>query len=92
MNIRATHHALMFLALLLWLMTSCMGVHSHFCFDGQEPAVSLHMDLVEGHEVHSEEEVHQDLDVSQSAFIKLLKSLFGIAISRCGGYRVCFIH
>lgn len=72
-NIRATHRAVVFLALLLWLMTGCMGVHSQFCFDGQEPAFSLHVDIPEGHEAHSDEEVHQDLDLSQSAFIKLLK-------------------
>lgn len=72
-NIRATRHAVVFLALLSWLMAGCMGVHSHFCLDGQEPAISFHLDLVEGHEEHPEEEVHQDLDVSQSAFIKLLK-------------------
>lgn len=54
-------------------MTGWMGVHSHFCFDGQEPAVSFHMDFVEGHDMHPEEEVHQDLDVSQSAVVKLIK-------------------
>jgi hypothetical protein len=72
-NIRATHHAFVLLALLSWLMTGWMGVHSHFCFDGQEPAVSFHVDLVEAHEQHLEEEVHQDFDVSHSVFVKLAK-------------------
>ncbi|PUA27833.1 MAG: hypothetical protein B0W54_15005 [Cellvibrio sp. 79] len=73
MKIRIIHRAVAFLALLLWLMTSWMGVHSHFCFDGKEPAVSFHVDIVEGHEVHAEEDEHQDIDISQSALVKLLK-------------------
>lgn len=63
------------LSLLLWLLMSWSGVHGHFCFDGQEPPVSLHVDMLDGHTVHSQSEAHQDVDIeqSQSVLVKTFK-------------------
>lgn len=74
MRIRSGHQTLVLLALLAWLMTSWTGVHGHFCFDGQEPPVSLHVDVI-GHQTHMPSESHQDidLDASQSVLAKHLK-------------------
>ncbi len=51
-----------------------MGAHGHFCFDGEEPPVSIHLDNVgiHGHDASSS---HNDIDVdlSQSVIAKLLK-------------------
>lgn len=75
MRIRSGYKTFVLLTLLLWLMTSWTGVHRHFCFDGQEPPFSLHLDVIGGHEVHTADESHQDIDVevSQSVLAKLLK-------------------
>nr|WP_324257218.1 hypothetical protein [Cellvibrio fontiphilus] len=56
------HYA--FIALALWLLGNWAGAHGHYCFDGQEPPISVHMHL-DGHEVHDHhpEEVHQDADI-----------------------------
>lgn len=62
-----------------------------FCFDGPPP-ISLHLDVIGGHEVHTADESHQDIDVevSQSVLAKLLKFdpslpiLFG-----CDFYTAC---
>ncbi len=74
MRIRSGYQTFVLLALLLWLMTSWTGVHGHFCFDGQEPPVSLHVDVI-GHQTHTPSESHQDidLDASQSVLAKHLK-------------------
>jgi hypothetical protein len=74
-RIRSGCKIFVLLTLLLWLMTSWAGVHGHFCFDGQEPPISLHVDVMGGHEVHTADESHQDIDaeVSQSVLAKLLK-------------------
>lgn len=38
-------------------------IHSHFCLDGKEPAVSLHFENLGGHPDHDEEEqVHNDYE------------------------------
>jgi len=74
-RIRSGYKTFVLLALLLWLMTSWTGVHGHFCFDGQEPPISLHVDVIGGHQVHTAGESHQDVDVevSQLVLAKLLK-------------------
>jgi hypothetical protein len=57
-------HQFAFIALLLWLLGNCIGLHGHFCFDGQEPPVSVHMHM-EGHSPHDHhpDEEHLDADV-----------------------------
>lgn len=70
-------HLFAFLALALWLLGNWMGAHSHFCFDGQEPPVSvhMHMHMLGEHPEHHGDEEHQDADVDllQSVLAKLTK-------------------
>ena len=72
-----------FIALALWLLSNWAGAHGHFCFDGQEPPISVHMHL-DGHEVHDHhpDEVHQDADIElpQSALAKLSKIDLGLVL------------
>lgn len=62
-------------ALILWLLASWSGAHGHLCFDGQEPPLSLHMDMLGDHVEHLAHENHTDADVDpgQLALAKLLK-------------------
>ncbi|PUA27877.1 MAG: hypothetical protein B0W54_15260 [Cellvibrio sp. 79] len=64
-----------FVALVCWLLGSLLGAHGHFCFDGQEPPVSVHMHMLGDHPEHHADEDHQDADVDllQSAIAKLTK-------------------
>ncbi len=62
--LRYRYYAL--ISLLFWLLMSWSGVHGHFCFDGQEPPVSLHVDMLGGHTVHGHGDAHQDIDIEQS--------------------------
>jgi hypothetical protein len=64
-----------FIALVCWLLSSWAGAYGHFCFDGQEPLVSVHMEMVGDHDEHHPEEVHQDAD------IKLLQSVIAKLVS-----------
>jgi hypothetical protein len=63
------------ISLLLWLFVSWSGVHGHFCFDGQEPPISLHFDLLGEHAMHVDGEASQDVDIEQplSILVKTLK-------------------
>lgn len=75
------HYA--FLALAFWLLSNWAGAHGHFCFDGQEPPISVHVHL-DGHEVHDHhpDEVHQDADIelTPSALAKLSKIDLGLVL------------
>lgn len=64
-----------FIAFALWLLGNWLGMHGHFCFDGQEPLVSVHMHLDQGEHDHPADEVHQDtnLELSQLVPAKLSK-------------------
>lgn len=75
MSVSLVHKTFVLLALLLWLMSSWTGVYGHFCFDGQEPPVSIHLDNLNTHDEHDVESAHVDMDVdlSQSVIAKLLK-------------------
>ena len=75
MRINHRYHFLTYLALLLWLIVSWSGAHGHFCFDGQEPPVSVHMDLVGAHIEHDADEQHRDADIdfNQLVTAKLVK-------------------
>ena len=73
-------HQFAFVALALWLLSSWAGAHGHFCFDGQEPPVSVHMGVMGEHLEHHADEDHQDADVdlaqsvlAQSTLAKLSK-------------------
>lgn len=75
------HYA--FVALALWLLSNWAGAHGHYCFDGQEPPISVHMHL-NGHEVHEHhpDEVHQDADIElgKSVLAKLSKIDLGLVL------------
>ncbi|MEY4589980.1 MAG: hypothetical protein RL497_2056 [Pseudomonadota bacterium] len=78
MNTPFTHKTLAFVALVLWLFASWGGVHSHWCFDGQEVPVSVHVDHLSDHDEHSDVP-HQDVDVGLSE-LTLAKKLFGVDV------------
>lgn len=65
-------HLIAFLALMFWLLSNWAGPYGHFCFDGQEPSVSIHMDVMGNHLEHQLDEQHQDadIDLTQSALTK----------------------
>ncbi|MES2824209.1 MAG: hypothetical protein V4732_11455 [Pseudomonadota bacterium] len=50
-------------SLLFWLLASISGVHGHYCFDGQEAPVSVHLDVMTEHPEHHQDERHVDADV-----------------------------
>jgi hypothetical protein len=66
---------LTFAALLFWLTLGWMGAHRHFCFDGQEPLVAIHVDHLGEHHGHSESDGHRDADLplTEPILAKLLK-------------------
>lgn len=69
------------ISLLLWLVVSWSGVHGHLCFDGQEPPISLHVDMLGDHPVHEHEEAHQDVDIEQpQLLIKTFKLDFFLPV------------
>lgn len=49
--------------LLFWVLASISGIHGHYCFDGQEPPVSVHSDVMVEHPEHHDDERHVDADV-----------------------------
>lgn len=69
------HQTFAFVALVIWLIASWSGAHGHLCFDGQEPPMTVHMDMLGDHPEHGSEEQHLDADVdlSQLALAKLVK-------------------
>jgi hypothetical protein len=69
------YQIVVYTALLLWLCLGWSGAHGHFCFDGQESPVSIHMDLVTDHAEHTDDEQHRDADIDLSQWVtaKLLK-------------------
>lgn len=55
--------ALGILAVLVFFMVGMADVRSHFCLDGQEPAFTVHIENLDGHPEHSEEDAdHNDLE------------------------------
>jgi hypothetical protein len=65
------------LTLIVWLCAIWGGLHGHFCFDGQDPAISIHMDLLAGHPEHHHDDqsahVDTDADLVESFLFKLTK-------------------
>ncbi|QEY15951.1 hypothetical protein D0C16_08180 [Cellvibrio sp. KY-GH-1] len=60
------HRLYALIALSFWLMISWSGVHGHFCLDGNEPPVSFHIDVMDGHPVSKAGDADQDIDINQS--------------------------
>ena len=69
------HKTLAFLALIIWLTASLSGAHGHLCFDGQEPPISIHMEMLGEHIEHdsSMQHVGADIDIGEPALAKLIK-------------------
>ena len=70
------HKTLAFVALTIWLIASWSGAHGHLCFDGQEPPISVHMEMMAEHADHhaaDEQHVDADVDLSQPLLAKLTK-------------------
>ena len=63
------HKTLAFVALIVWLIASWSGAHGHLCFDGQEPPVTVHMEMLGDHPEHGSDEQHVDADVELGQFI-----------------------
>lgn len=75
-NRLSSRRRLIFLTLIVWLCAMWSGLHGHFCFDGQEPPVSIHMDLFHGHPDHAhDDDTHVDADAEliQTSFLKFTK-------------------
>jgi hypothetical protein len=61
-----------YVALLFWLFASASGMHGHYCFDGAEPPMSVHFDVLDGHDDHSDNIAgHKDLDTKPSQTIAI---------------------
>jgi hypothetical protein len=69
------HALICWMLLSFWLLASCVSVHAHVCFDGQEPPVSIHLQMVDGHDDHHPQEVHddQDIELQQWVIAKITK-------------------
>lgn len=51
------------LAVFAFLSVNIGDIHSHFCLDGQEPAVTLHFENLNGHPEHAwDEQAHNDYE------------------------------
>lgn len=78
---------LVFIALILWLAAGWTGAHGHFCFDGLEPPISIHLGITGEHLVDHADEQHLDMDfdLSETPLAKLVKIdlslLFVVAFS-----------
>lgn len=69
------HTTFAFAALIIWLFASLSGAHSHWCFDGQEPPLSVHMDMLGDHPEHDSDAQHIDSNINagDAALVKLTK-------------------
>jgi hypothetical protein len=89
LNILHRHKAFVYAILLLWFFASASGIHGHFCFDGKEPPVSVHFDILSGHDEHHFDG-HKDLDskpgqldalkVSSFSFLFLITALLLVIV------------
>lgn len=64
-----------FIALAFWLLANWGGAYGHLCLDGKEPPLSMHMEMMGGHQNHHDDEPHIDADVKllQSVLAKISK-------------------
>jgi len=63
------HALICWILLSFWLFASCVSIHAHVCFDGQEPPVSIHLQMMDGHDDHHPQEVHDDQDVELQQWV-----------------------
>ena len=52
----------LYTALIFLVLAGIGNIHSHLCLDGQEPAVSVHFENLNGHPDHEGDEAHVDVD------------------------------
>ncbi len=62
-------------ALLLLVLAGVGDIHSHLCMDGQEAAVSVHFENLNGHPDHAGDKAHDDIDSELIAQVLPGKSL-----------------
>jgi hypothetical protein len=62
------HKTFVYATLLFWLFASASGMHGHYCFDGAEPPVSVHFDMMDGHDAEHDSlnTTHVDVDNNPS--------------------------
>jgi hypothetical protein len=62
-----------FIAASIWLCASLLGAYGHYCLDGKEPSVSVHMGVDQ--KAHPIDDLHMDMDVelSKVAPLKIVK-------------------
>ncbi len=77
------HKTFAFATLIIWLLAGWSGAHSHMCFDGQEPPVTVHIHAIGDHADHDSSQYHLDADVSldQPAPTHLLKIDFPLLVN-----------
>jgi hypothetical protein len=63
------HALICWILLCFWLLVSCVSIHAHLCFDGQEPPVSVHWQVADGHGDHHSQEVHDDQDIELQQWV-----------------------
>lgn len=61
MKKRFHHKTFVYAALLFWLFASASGMHGHYCYDGMEPPISVHYDLLSSHN-DDDNLGHKDID------------------------------
>lgn len=59
---RQSTAAVVYILLLILLSLRIGGAVSHYCFDGLEPAVTIHFDNLNGHVDHEAESGHTDVE------------------------------
>ncbi len=76
-------HTFAFIALTCWLFANWGGAYGHLCLDGKEPPVSVHMEMMGGHQGHHDAEAHIDADVKllQSVLAKISKIDLGLVLA-----------
>ncbi|MBL4582518.1 MAG: hypothetical protein JKY29_11915 [Gammaproteobacteria bacterium] len=72
-----TTTTIVYLLLFVLLALRMGGAVSHYCFDGQEPPVSIHFDNLSGHVEHTEEAGHTDTE-KQVLSDNLVSKIFDI--------------
>lgn len=75
--------------LILWFFAAVSGVHGHFCFDGQEQPLLIHLNILSDHpddtthKNSSEQHLDADVNILQFAAVKLVKIDLPLFLSIC---------
>jgi hypothetical protein len=74
---RPSTTAIVYLLLVVLLLLRVGGAVSHYCFDGMEPAVTIHFDNLSGHVQHDTAIGHTDVE-KQVLSDNLLSKIFEV--------------